>query len=113
MEPNLQRANDFLSAWAASDVERFAALLHDDIIFESPMVALQGREQVAAAMADFSQAVDGIDVIASAADGDSVLVMYDMHTGPFGTIRAAERYRFEDDRIVSDQLVFDTAPMAT
>ncbi len=47
----------------------------------------------------------GLDVLASAANE------YDMHTGPFGTIRAAERYRFRDGRIVFDQLVFDASAL--
>jgi hypothetical protein len=37
--------------------------------------------------------------------------MYDMHTGPFGTIRAAEHYRLRDGRIFSHELIFDTAPL--
>lgn len=77
------------------------------------MAALQGRVAVAAAMAEFADAVTGVDLLASAADGDSVLVMYDMHTGPFGTIRAAEHYRFRSGLIVSDRLVFDTSTLNT
>ncbi len=113
MNPNLDLAQDFLAAWAAADRNRFTALLHEDVSFESPMASLQGRDAVASAMVDFSQAVTGVDLIASAAEGDSVLLMYDMHTGPFGTIRAAEHYRVRDGRIASDQLVFDTAPLKT
>src|ERR1700722_6214934 len=108
---NLQLAHEFLAAWAASDVDRFSGLLDEDVSFEGPMGSLQGREAVATAMADFAQTVTGIEIIASAEHGDGVLVMYDMHTGPFGTIRAAEHYRLRNSQIVSDQLVFDTAPL--
>jgi hypothetical protein len=111
MESNLALAHQFLTSWAAADIGRFTGLLDEDVSFESPMVAHRGRDAVAAAMADFAQAVTGIDIIASAADGDSVVVMYDMHTGPFGAIRAAEHYRFRDGVIISDQLVFDSAPL--
>jgi ketosteroid isomerase-like protein len=104
-------AREFLAAWAAADVERFTGLLDENVSFDSPTASLQGRTAVAAAMADFAQVVTGVDNITAAADGDSVLVMYDMHTGPFGTIRAAEHYRVRDGRIVSDRLVFDTAPL--
>jgi ketosteroid isomerase-like protein len=108
---NLALAREFLAAWAAADVARFTELLDEDVSFDSPMAALRGRPAVTAAMADFARAVTAVDNITAAADGDNVLVMYDMHTGPFGTIRAAENYRFRDGRIVSDRLVFDTAPM--
>ena len=107
MSENLQLASDFLNAWASSQADRFTSYLDREVSFESPMATLQGRDAVAAAMSEFAQAVTGIKVLASAASQDSVLIMYDMHTGPFGTIRAAEHYRFRDGKIVSDQLVFD------
>jgi hypothetical protein len=34
--------------------------------------------------------------------------MYDMKTGPSGTIRAADHFVIQDGKIESDQLVFDT-----
>jgi hypothetical protein len=34
--------------------------------------------------------------------------MYDMHTSPFGTVRAAEHYTIADGQTTRDHLVFDT-----
>lgn len=34
--------------------------------------------------------------------------MYDLGTGPFGTVRAADTFVVRDGKIVSDGLVFDT-----
>jgi hypothetical protein len=36
------------------------------------------------------------------------MIMYDMATAPFGTIRAVDHVVVRDGRIVSDILVFDT-----
>jgi len=108
---SLALAHEFLAAWASSNVDRFTSLLDENVSFDSPTGSLQGRPAVAAAMAEFAKLVTGVDNITAAADGDNVLLMYDMHTGPFGTIRAAEHYRVRDGRIVSDRLVFDTAPL--
>lgn len=111
MEDSRALAHRFLALWADSDVDGFTTLLAPDITFESPMASLRGRHDVAAAMSDFAALVTGIEILASAADGDDVLVLYDMHTRPYGTIRAAECYRFRDGLIAEDRLVFDSSPM--
>lgn len=111
MNGNADRARSFLEAWAAGDAERMRATLAEDVTFESPLVTLTGRDAVASAMLEFSHAVTGVSVLAVAEDDAGALVMYDMHTGPFGTVRAAERYEFRDGLMTSDRLVFDTAPL--
>jgi hypothetical protein len=110
MKP-IEAALAYLEAFAKQDLTTAAQYVADDIEFVSPRVHLHGASDYLAAVGEFAQAVTGLDVIAAMADGDEVLVMYDMHTGPFGTIRAADHFTVQAGRITKDLLVFDTAPL--
>lgn len=99
----------FLDAFAARDRQALRAVLHDDIVFVSPRVRVEGAEAVADAMLEFAALVESVDVKAVTLDGDRALVTYDMVTGPFGVIRAADALDLRDGRIVRDLLVFDTS----
>jgi len=59
-------------------------------------------------MSEFAQVVTGLSVIAVVGDDERATVMYDMATGPIGTLRAVDNIVVRDGRIVSDTLVFDT-----
>jgi SnoaL-like domain len=85
-----------------------AGLLADDVAFESPRVALSGAGPVLEAMGQFAQAVTGVSVLAVVGDDERAMIMYDMQTRPFGTLRAVDHLVVRDGRITSDTLVFDT-----
>jgi hypothetical protein len=101
-------ASTFVEAFGRGDMAAVADLLADDVAFESPRIALTGAEPVLAAMGEFVQVVMGVTVLAVVGDDERAMVMYDMETGPFGTIRAADHLVVRDGRIVADTLVFDT-----
>jgi ketosteroid isomerase-like protein len=111
MKP-IDAALAFLEAFAKQDLTTAARYLADDVEFVSPRLHLHGKADMLAAVGEFAQVVTGLDVIAAMADGDQVLVMYDMHTGPFGTMRAADHLIVVEGRITRDLLVFDTASLA-
>jgi ketosteroid isomerase-like protein len=98
----------FVEAFARKDMAAVAGFFAPDIVFESPQVRIEGAAAVAEAMGQFAQAIGAIDIIASFGDGERAVIMYDMKTGPFGTLRAADHLVIRDGKIVSDQLVFDT-----
>jgi ketosteroid isomerase-like protein len=106
--PAVRTALAFIEAFAAKDRAALAGRLADDVVFESPRGVLSGAAAVTEAMAQFAQVVLGVDVIAAYGDEERAVVMYDMRTGPFGTMRAADTFVVRDGRIVSDRLVFDT-----
>jgi hypothetical protein len=99
---------EFTKAWSSGDMDAAARLVADDIVFESPMVQLSGREPYLEAVGRFAQLVSEVTVVAVLGDGHRSIIMYDMKTGPFGTLRAAEHFTFEHGKITYDQLVFDT-----
>ena len=106
--PATATAVAFIEAFAAKDMTTLAGYCADDILFESPRVRITGAQGVAEAMGQFAQAVMSVDIIAAYGDDEHAVVMYDMKTGPFGTMRAADHFVVRDGKIVSDQLVFDT-----
>ena len=97
-------ASAFVEAFGRGDM----AVVADDVTFQSPRVALTGAEPVLAAMGEFAQVVAGVSVLAVVGDDERAMIMYDMATGPFGTLRAVDHLVVRDGRIVSDTLVFDT-----
>lgn len=101
----------FVEAFGRGDMAAVEALLAADVTFQSPRVQLNGASAVIAAMAEFAQVVNGVTVIAAMGDGDRAMIMYDMSTGPFGIVRAVDLLTVADERITSDVLVFDTAPL--
>ncbi len=103
----------FIQAFARRDLAAVAALLADDVVLESPQVRLTGAPAVARAIGDFAQVVDGVDNLTAVGDGNRAMVMYDMRTTPYGTLRTVDHIEVRDGRIVSDILVFDTYPVRT
>ena len=55
--------------------------------------------------------VTGLKVIAALGDEERAIIMYDLTTGPFGRLRAAEDLVMRDGKITGDTLVFDTHPI--
>lgn len=98
----------FIEAFAAKDLTTLAGYCADDMTFESPRIKITGAQGVVEAMGEFAQAVQSVDLIAAYGDDEHALIMYDMKTGPFGTIRAADHFVVRDGKIISDELVFDT-----
>jgi hypothetical protein len=101
-------ASAFVEAFGRGDMTAVAGFLADDVTFQSPRVALTGAGPVLAAMGEFAQVVTGVSVLAVVGDDERAMIMYDMATGPFGTLRAVDHLVVRDGRIVSDTLVFDT-----
>jgi ketosteroid isomerase-like protein len=103
----------FLDAFARRDLSALTGYLADDVVFESPRLQVTGAKAVAAVMGQFAQAVTGVKVIAAFGDDREALLMYDMETVLFGTVRAADHLIVQDGKIKSDRLVFDTHEMRT
>jgi hypothetical protein len=101
-------ASAFVEAFGRRDMAAVAGYLADGVVFESPRTALTGAQPVLAAMAEFAQVVTGVSIVAVVGDDERAMIMYDMATGPFGTLRAVDHLVVEDGLIVSDTLVFDT-----
>lgn len=98
----------FTEAWSSGDLGAADTFIADDIVFESPMAQLSGKGPYLEAVGQFAQLVSEVTVLAVVGEGNETIIMYDMKTGPFGTLRAAEYFVFDGEKIKSDKLVFDT-----
>ncbi|WP_161606404.1 nuclear transport factor 2 family protein [Microlunatus speluncae] len=101
----------FIEAFGRRDLTALADCLADDIVFESPRMQLTGRDQVLAAIGEFTGVVDSVKITGSYGDARSAVVVYEIRTGPFGTIRAADHVSVRDGKITTDTLIFDTAAL--
>ena len=101
----------FVEAFGRNDMAAVGRYLDDDVEFESPRARLSGAEAVLGAIAGFASVVTGLTVLAAHGDGERATVVYEMETGPFGTLRAIDHVVVRDGRITSDMLVFDTHPL--
>lgn len=99
----------FIEAFGTSDMDTVGRLLADDVVFESPRVKLNGRQAVQAAMTEFAQSVESLDIVASFGDDNGgAVVIYDMQTTRFGTIRATDHLTIRNGKVQADSLLFDT-----
>jgi SnoaL-like domain len=106
--PAVDVAVAFTETWARHDMAAAAEYLADDVAFEGPLSRTSGAQAYLEALGRFAQTVIDVTVIAALGDDERAMIMYDMTTGPFGTLRAAEYLVVRDGKITSDMLVFDT-----
>jgi hypothetical protein len=98
----------FIEAWARSDMATVAAYVAEDITYEGPMAQATGAEAYLNAVSGFSELVTELKILAATGDDEQALIMYDMVTGPFGTLRAAEHLVISEGKVSASKLVFDT-----
>ena len=101
----------FIEAFGRRDLTVLAGCLADEVVFESPRVRLTGRDEVVAAVGEFAGLVEAVTIAGAYGDGQGAVVVYEMVTGPFGTIRAVDHVIVVDGKITKDTLIFDTAAL--
>jgi hypothetical protein len=101
----------FTEAWTSHDMTTAASYVGEDVVFEGPMSQAAGAEAFIDGLSRFAQMVKGLKVIAALGDEERAIIMYDLATGPFGRLRAAEDLVIRDGKITGDTLVFDTHPI--
>ncbi|NRQ31867.1 nuclear transport factor 2 family protein [Nonomuraea sp. NN258] len=109
--PAVEVATAFIEAFGAGDLATIGECLAEDVVFESPRIQVKGVAAVTEVIGRFSQVVAGVDIIAALGDAEQAMVIYDMRTGPFGTLRVVDHLIVRDGRITSDVVVFDTYEM--
>jgi hypothetical protein len=101
----------FTEAWTSHDMATAASYVADDVVFEGPRNQSTGAKAHIDGLTRFAQAVTGMKMLAALGDDQRAMVMYDVTTRPFGTLRAAEELVIRDGKITRDTLVFDTYKM--
>jgi SnoaL-like domain len=98
----------FIQTMPCQDMATAATYLADDVVFEGPLTRFTAAEPYLEAMGEFAKAVIAVDIVATIGDDERAMIVYEMRTRPFGTLRAMEYFTVRDGRIRTDTLVFDT-----
>ncbi|MGW3352148.1 nuclear transport factor 2 family protein [Nonomuraea rubra] len=98
----------FIEAFGRRDLAAVSLHLAEDVVFESPRGTIEGASAVVEAIGQFAEVVAAVKILSVLGNDEEAMIMYDMVTGPFGTLRAADHLAVRDGRIISDRLVFDT-----
>jgi ketosteroid isomerase-like protein len=104
----------YTEAWAGRDLPAAAGHLADDVVFDGPVARdesarplLQGLERFVA------QIAPGWNRLAALAEGDQVMLMYEVFLPSGKPIRTAEHFTVRDGRIRSETIVFDSLALHT
>ena len=98
----------FTKAWTSHEMDAAAGYLADDVVFDGPINHSTSAKAYLEGLRGFASAVTSLKVIAAAGDDTQALIMYEVTTGPFGTLTCAEHFTLRDGKIQTDRLTFDT-----
>jgi limonene-1,2-epoxide hydrolase len=104
----VETAVAFIEAFGRRDLAAMSRHVAPEVVFESPRGRIEGAPAVLEAIGQFAEAVAEVKILSVLGGADEAMIMYDMVTGPFGTLRAADHLVIRDGRITADRLVFDT-----
>jgi uncharacterized protein YndB with AHSA1/START domain len=107
----LDVARAYHAAWTGKDFAAARRHLAEDLQTDVPLNTYAGPDDFAAAVARFGALADRVDLLAEFGSADQALLLYDMHTQPFGTLRVAEHFTVDDCLIRSIRHVHDTAAL--
>ncbi len=105
----LDVARSYHDAWTAHDFDAARRFLAADLATDVPINTYTGRDDFAAAVARFGALAEHVDLIAQFGSGNQALLLYDMHTQPFGRFRVAEHFTVSGGLIQRIRHVHDTA----
>jgi hypothetical protein len=109
--PPVDVAIAFTEAWTSHDMTTAAGYVAEDVRFEGPMTQSAGIDAFMGGLSQFARAVTGLEIVVALGTDERAMIMYDLTTGPFGVLRAAEDLIISEGKIVRDTLVFDTHPV--
>ena len=100
-------------ALGRQDFDGARRLLKDDLRFEGPFESFERADDYIEAIQKLFGIVESIEVRHASADGDQVVVLYDMVTRtPADTQLVCEWFGVEGESIAWIRALFDTAPFA-
>ncbi len=108
-ETALDVARAYHLAWTARDFDAARRFLAADLATDVPINTYAGRDDFAAAVASFGALAEHVDLLAEFGSGNQALLLYDMHTQPFGRLRVAEHFTVSGGLIQRIRHVHDTA----
>ena len=105
----------YLERFSGGDVEGAADLLAEDFSFTGPILRSHGKAEFLAGSAAAASMARGCEIRRQWVDGDTVCSIYDFKVetpAGAGSIPMAEWCVIRGGKLVSSQLIFDSAEMA-
>ena len=106
----LHLARAYHAAWTRKDFPAAAGYLAADLAVDVPVNSYAGKADFVQALTGFGSTISHVDMLAELGDAGQAVLLYDLHSAPFGTIRIAEHFTVQDGKIVGIRHVHDTAP---
>ncbi len=111
-ERTVELLRAYYDAWKGGaerfDEQKLRAVLLPRLAFESPVSRREDAAGLIEGIARFVKTLKAVHFLQTLATGNEAAVVYDCElTAPVETLRCAEFFRVEDDRIASIRLVFD------
>jgi hypothetical protein len=102
----------YTEAWAGKDMEEAARYLAADVVFDGAGGRYESAEPLLQGLAGFvARIAPGWRQIAALADGEQVMLMYEVSLPSGKPVRLAEHFTVRDGKIRGETLVFDTLAM--
>jgi hypothetical protein len=98
----------FTRAWTSQDLDLAATFVAEDAVFDGPMGHMNGAKAYVGGLTGLSKEVIGLNIIAAFGDEERALLMYDLMTKSYGTLRCAKLLMVKDGKILDDKLTFDS-----
>lgn len=107
---NLSLAESYYNAMLAKDFDKMAEYLHHNVHFIGPLAEMHGKNAVVTAAKNFGGILQDIQIRSRFADGDQIMLAYDMVVpAPIGKFRAAVLMAFTDRLISKIELFYDAS----
>jgi len=104
----------YTDAWASKDLEAAAAHLAADVVFDGAGGRHESAEPLLRGLAGFvTQIAPGWRQLALVAQGEQVMLMYEVSMLSGKPVRLAEHFTVRDGKIRSETLVYDTLAAQT
>jgi limonene-1,2-epoxide hydrolase len=97
------------NAWTRKDFDEAAAILADDLVVEVPINDYPTAQSFAAALKSFGSRTTNVDLLAVMSAGDEAMLLYDMDVERLGTLRVAEHFTVDGNKIIRIRQIHDTA----
>lgn len=105
---NLAKAQAYYKAISEKNHEVAIKYLHNEILFKSPLMTFEGKEQMQEAIKNFFNLFNKLTVREFFESKDKVMLAYDLECpSPFHHIPTAVLLTFKDDLISGVELFFD------
>jgi hypothetical protein len=101
--------NSWKNGMASYDAERLRSILAPDLRFEGPIAGKRdGLEPFLVGLSDFVRALKAYQMVRQVDAGDEASALYDCKIGvSAGTLRFAEFFRVQNDKIQEIRLLYD------